>query len=70
MHFLDLIAERKIAEAEAAGDLRNLPGSGAPLDLDDDPLIPEDLRMAYRILKNAGLVPEEVTLLREIGYKL
>ena len=67
MHFLDLIAERKIAEAEAAGELRDLPGAGAPLDLDDDPLIPEDLRMAYRILKNAGLVPEEVTLLREIG---
>ncbi len=67
MHFLELIAERKIAEAEAAGALRDLPGSGAPLDLDDDPLIPEDLRMAYRILRNAGLVPEEVTMLREIG---
>jgi hypothetical protein len=67
MHFLDFIAERKIAAAEAAGELRDLPGAGAPLDLDDDPLIPEDLRMAYRILKNAGLVPEEVTMLREIG---
>ena len=67
MHFLDLIAERKIAEAEAAGELRDLPGAGAPLDLDDDPLIPEDMRMAYRILKKAGLVPEEVTLLREMG---
>ena len=30
-------------------------GDGAPLDLDDDRLVPEDLRMAYRILKNAGL---------------
>jgi hypothetical protein len=67
MHFLEFIAERKIAEAEAEGVLRGLPGEGAPLDLDDDPLIPEDLRMAYRILKNAGLVPEEVTMLREIG---
>jgi hypothetical protein len=38
-----------------------------PLDLADDPLIPEDLRMAYRILKNAGLVPEEVTMLREVA---
>ena len=67
MHFLDLIAEQKIAEAERAGALKDLPGSGAPLDLDDDPMIPEDLRMAYRILKNAGLVPEEVSVLREIG---
>ena len=67
MHFLDLIAEQKIAEAERNGALKNLPGSGSPLDLDDDPMIPEDLRMAYRILKNAGLVPPEVTMLREIG---
>lgn len=68
MHFLELIAERKIAEAEAQGALKDLPGEGAPLDLDDDdPLIPEDLRMAYRILKNAGLVPEEIAMLREIG---
>ena len=67
MHVLDLIAERKIAEAEREGALTNLPGEGAPLALDDDPLIPEDLRMAYRILKNAGLVPEEISLLREVG---
>jgi hypothetical protein len=67
MHFLELIAEQKIAEAEREGALSDLPGAGQPLDLDDDPLIPEDLRMAYRILKNAGLVPHEVTMLREIG---
>ena len=67
MHFLELIAERKIAEAERQGALKDLPGEGAPLALDDDPLIPEDLRMAYRILKNAGLVPEEVAMLREVA---
>ena len=67
MHFLDLIAEQKITEAERNGELKDLPGAGAPLDLDDDRMIPEDLRMAYRILKNAGLVPQEVTMLREIG---
>jgi len=67
MHFLELIAERKIAEAEAQGALKDLPGEGKPLDLDDDPLIPDDLRMAYRILKNAGLVPEEIAMLREVG---
>jgi len=67
MHFLELIAERKIAEAEREGALKDLPGEGAPLALDDDPLIPEDLRMAYRILRNAGLVPEEVSMLREVA---
>lgn len=67
MSFLDLIAEQRIAEAIARGELSNLPGEGRPLDLDDDRLVPEDLRMACRILKNAGFIPPEVEDLREIG---
>ena len=63
----DLIAERKIAEALARGELDNLPGEGRPLELDDDALIPEDLRAAYRILKNAGFVPPEVQALNDIA---
>ena len=64
---LDLIAERKIAEAIARGELDNLPGEGRPLELGDDALVPEDLRLAYRILKNAGFVPPEVDDLNQIG---
>ncbi len=64
---LDLIAERKIAEAISRGELDDLPGQGRPLDLDDDALVPEDLRLAYRILKNAGFVPPEVQTLNEIA---
>jgi len=63
----DLIAERKIAEALARGELDNLPGEGRPLELDDDVLIPEELRAAYRILKNAGFVPPEVQALNDIA---
>jgi len=63
----DAIAEKKIAEAIARGELDDLPGSGKPLELDDDANVPEDLRVAYRILKNAGFVPPEVDSLREIG---
>jgi hypothetical protein len=63
----DLIAERKIAEALANGELDHLPGEGRPLDLDDDALVPEELRLAYRILKNAGFVPPEVHALNEIA---
>ena len=62
-----LIAERKIAEALARGELANLPGEGRPLALDDDALVPEDLRAAYRILKNAGYVPPELATLNEIA---
>ena len=63
----DVIAEQKIAEAIARGELDNLPGAGRPLDLDDDALIPAELRLAYRILKNAGYVPPEVETLNEIA---
>ncbi len=66
MTAFDLIAERRIAEAQARGELDDLPGAGRPLDLDDDGLVPEELRVAYRILKNAGFVPPEVEQLREL----
>ena len=57
---LDLLAEQHIREAQERGELDNLPGAGAPLELEDDALVPEDLRAAYRILKNAGFVPPEL----------
>ena len=64
---LDFLAEQRIAEAVSRGELEHLPGEGLPLELDDDKLIPEDLRLAYRILKNAGFVPPEVETLNEIA---
>jgi hypothetical protein len=65
MHALDLIAEQRIAEAIANGELDDLPGAGRPLDLDDDRMVPQELRMAYRILRNAGLVPPELEARKE-----
>jgi len=56
----DALIEAKIAEAQSAGAFDDLPGAGRPLQLDDDRMVPEHLRMAYRILKNAGLVPAEL----------
>ena len=67
MTVLEHIAERKIVAAIERGELSDLPGQGAPLELDDDAMIPETLRMAYRILRNAGFVPPEAETLRAIG---
>lgn len=67
MDIFEQIAERRIAEAVERGDLAALPGAGRPLELDDDPLVAPELRVAYRILKNAGYVPEEVRLLAELN---
>ena len=64
---LDFLVEKKLEEAISRGELANLPGEGRPLALDDDALVPEDLRAAYRILKNAGYVPPEVEALTEIA---
>jgi hypothetical protein len=67
MLLLDKLAEQRIKEAEARGDFQDLPGSGEPLELEqNNPFIPAELRTAYRLLKNAGYLPEEVCLLRDI----
>jgi hypothetical protein len=67
MLVLELLAERKIEEAIARGEFDGLPGAGRPLALDDDALVPEESRVAYRILKNAGYVPPEALALNEIA---
>ena len=56
----DRIAEERIARALAAGEFDALPGRGRPLDLGDDLLVPAEVRMANRILKNAGCLPPEL----------
>lgn len=67
MDILATIAERKIAEAMARGEFDDLPGRGKPLAPEDDLTgVPAELRMAYKILKNAGFVPPEVELRRQI----
>ena len=59
-------AEENIKEAIANGEFDNLGGKGKPLDLDAYFAAPEHLRMAYSILKDAGIIPEELELLKQI----
>ena len=67
MDIMATIAERKIREAMARGDLDNLAGAGNPLAMDEDLSgVPAEMRMAYKVLKNAGFVPPEVELRKEI----
>jgi hypothetical protein len=62
----EALVEQRILEAQARGEFDRLPGAGRPMDLDEDPLIPDDLRVAWRVLKNAGFVPPEVEALRRL----
>lgn len=48
------------------GEFDNLPGKGKPIVQEDLSGVPEDLRMAYKIMKNAGCVPPEVELINEV----
>ena len=68
--FIASLAERRIAEAREAGAFDNLPGYGKPLTLEDDSHIPPELRMSYRILKNAGYIPPELAERKEIDSLL
>ena len=67
LSIIQTIAERKIQQAMAEGSLTDLSHwKNKPLPPDDMANVPEDLRMAYRLLKNAGYVPEEVAMHKEI----
>jgi hypothetical protein len=66
MNIFEKIANEQIEEAMKRGDFDNLPGKGKPIDLDEDAGIPEDMRLAMRILKNAGVSPPEVSLRKEL----
>ena len=66
MDILAKIAEQRIREAMERGEFDNLPFHGKPIKLDDLVGVPEPLRMGYKILKNAGVLPEEIQLKKEI----
>ena len=66
MGILDELVEQRVGEAQARGDFDNLAGTGRPLRLEDLSLVPEELRPAYLLLKNAGCLPPEVSARREI----
>ena len=59
------IVEERIKKAQEKGEFKNLPGKGKPLPV-EDVNIPEDIRLAYKILKNADCVPPELEIKKEI----
>ena len=63
---IEKFIDEQIRKAIEDGEFDNLPGKGKPLDLKPYFETPEDLRMAYSILKSNNFVPEEVETLKEI----
>jgi hypothetical protein len=64
--YFSRIVEERITEAQRSGAFDNLPGKGRSLHFEDQSWVPEDLRMAYHILKNAHILPPEAELRKEI----
>jgi hypothetical protein len=66
MSWLNQIAERRIREAMDRGAFDDCLLKGKPLVLESNPLVPEDIRLAYKLLKDAGFLPPEMELRKEI----
>jgi hypothetical protein len=64
---LDKIVEEMIKKAQERGEFDNLPGQGKPIDLSEYFEMPEEIRVAQSVLKNAGFSSPEVELLKEMA---
>jgi hypothetical protein len=59
---------KRLKESMASGELSQAAGYGKPLDFGDGyQETPEELRMGYKILKDAGFVPPEVEMMKKIA---
>jgi len=61
----DKVVEERILTAQKNGAFDNLSGSGMPLKFENG-CVPAELRLAYKILKNADCLPPEIELKNQI----
>lgn len=66
MNWIVSIAEQKIREAEKSGLFDGISGKGKPLPADELAGVPEELRLSYKLLKNAGALPEELQIRKDL----
>ncbi len=66
MKFFASLADEIIRETMRKGEFDNLPGKGKPLPPDDMHGVPEELRLGFKLLKNAGMIPEEMQLRKDM----
>jgi Domain of unknown function (DUF1992) len=66
MDFFTILSEDKIKQAIKDGEFKQLPGMGKPLRLEDLSHIPPELRMSYKMLKNANMMDEDIELKKAI----
>ncbi len=65
---VDEVIRQWVQKVEKTGELRNIAGFGKPFNFKDGFLeTPNELRMAYKILKDAGYVPAEVEMVQRLA---
>ncbi|HPF20387.1 MAG TPA: DUF1992 domain-containing protein [Syntrophomonas sp.] len=60
------LVEEQIIKARQRGDFDNLAGAGKPLNLEENPFEPAEMRMANKILKDNDFAPYWIELGKEI----
>jgi DnaJ homolog subfamily C member 28 len=70
MNESDHISDERIRAAMAEGKFDNLPGMGKPLNLDENPYEPEDMRMANSVLRSNDFTPVWIEIWKEIEQDL
>jgi hypothetical protein len=65
-----IVAERKIQAWIDEGGPERLTNKGKPLDLSENPFTPADLRMAFKVMKNADVAPDWIEIAKEIEAEL
>lgn len=63
---MSTFVDQLITAAVRNGDLDDLKYKGEPIPIEDDSHIHPELRMTYRIMKNAGVPPPEVETMKSI----
>ncbi|MBB6731650.1 DnaJ family domain-containing protein [Cohnella zeiphila] len=60
------LADEKIREAIAKGEFDDVSGKGKPLPPDELEGVPDELRVGFKLLRNAGAIPPELELRKEM----
>jgi hypothetical protein len=64
-HWESLI-DQKIREAMERGEFDDLPGKGQPVDTSENPFEDPEMRLAHRMLRNAGFAPSWIEERKDI----
>lgn len=67
---MDDLISKQIEEARERGDFDNLPGTGKPLRMNEERMVPPELRLAYRMMREHDVLPDWIAEAKLIEEEL